>query len=143
MQHANKDFYFRDVHYPKVAVVPDQATAARKLAQGVIVLVKPAGKPKLLRFYCPCGCGETITINVMEGLENAWEIIFAPKRGISLWPSVWLDAGCKSHFILRNNTARMFCGRVPKMSREEVERWWTALEDEEPPTHQGGFDLTA
>jgi uncharacterized protein DUF6527 len=117
-------FSYRDVFYSGIARVPDQATAAQELKPGVLVLVMPGERPKSLKFLCPCGCGDTVSINLMRESGKAWRIEYEPNLGLSLWPSVWLDVGCCSHFILRRNKARLLVGRMPKMSPEELERWW-------------------
>ena len=117
-------FWFKDVLYPSVVQVPDQATALTHLQAGVLVLVMPGNKPKSLKFICPCGCGQAISINLMPQVAKAWRISNEPGRGISLWPSVWLDVGCRSHFIIRRNKARLLFGRMPEMAPDEVERWW-------------------
>jgi len=118
------NFYFRDVYYPNIVKVPDQAAAASQLKPGVLVLVMPGDRPKSLKFLCPCGCGEVISVNLMREAANAWYIWYEENRGLSLWPSVWLDVGCKSHFILRRNIARLISGEMPDMTRDELESWW-------------------
>src|SRR5687768_14360554 len=117
-------FWFKDVLYSQIVQVPDQATAMTQLQPGVLVLVKPGDKPKSLKFVCPCGCGQVVSINLMPQAAKAWRISSEPSRGLSLWPSVWLDIGCRSHFILRRNRARLLYGKVPRMTAEELERWW-------------------
>ena|SRR2546429_4435644 len=101
------NFRFRNVSYPKTVRVPDQQTALKYLKPGVIVLVMPGQRPKSIKLLCPCGCREIISINLMPQAGQAWRVEYEPTRGLSLWPSVWLDAGCKSHFILRWNNAKL------------------------------------
>jgi hypothetical protein len=48
---------------------------------------------------CPDGCGETITLNLDPRTDKAWRVYQSPK-GLTLFPSVWRDTGCKSHFVL-------------------------------------------
>ena len=117
-------FSYRDIFYSGVVRVPDQATAIQALKDGVLVLVMPGEKPKSLKFLCPCGCGETISINLVPATGKAWRITYEPNSGLSLWPSVWLDIGCQSHFILRRNKARLLFGKMPEMSPEDLEKWW-------------------
>jgi len=116
MEHRSPQFGYRDVFYPQVAIVADQAAAAERLALGVIVVIAASQTPKMLRFFCPCGCCEILTVNLMANVSKAWRVTYNPNRGVSLWPSVWLDGQCQSHFILRNNTARLLFGRVPRMT---------------------------
>lgn len=48
---------------------------------------------------CPDGCGETLTVNLDPRAGKAWRFYTSP-QGVSLFPSVWLEGGCKSHFII-------------------------------------------
>jgi hypothetical protein len=117
-------FRYRDVRYTQILRARDQSEAREQMKAGVLVLVMPNEQPKSLKFLCPCGCGEIVSVNLMPGNESAWTLDYKPKRGISLWPSVWLTAGCGSHFILRNNKARLLVGKMPKMSSSELRSWW-------------------
>jgi Family of unknown function (DUF6527) len=119
-------FTYRDVPYSGVVRAHNQTEAKQQLKPGVLVLVMPNKRPKSLKFLCPCGCGEPISVNLMPGNEKAWRIDYEPKRGISLWPSVWLTSGCGSHFILRNNKARLLFGKMPRMSATELNNWWSS-----------------
>jgi hypothetical protein len=51
---------------------------------------------------CPDGCGEVITINLDPRTDKAWRL-YKSKRGLTLFPSVWRDTGCQSHFVLWND----------------------------------------
>lgn len=118
-------FTYRDVRYPKIVRAHNQTEAMRQLKPGVLVLVMPNDIPKSLKFLCPCGCGETVSVNLMPESGKAWTLGYEPKRGLSLWPSVWLTSGCRSHFILRHNKARLLLGKMPKMSRTKLDSWWS------------------
>ncbi len=48
---------------------------------------------------CPDGCGDTLTINLDKRAGPAWRL-YSDRRGVSLFPSIWRDNGCKSHFIV-------------------------------------------
>lgn len=56
------------------------------------------GVSRSLAMVCPDGCGEKLTINLDQRAGPAWRFFLAD--GGSLFPSVWRDTGCKSHFIL-------------------------------------------
>ncbi len=48
---------------------------------------------------CPDGCGDTLVINLDDRAGKAW--LLDERRGkLSLYPSVWREDGCRSHFIL-------------------------------------------
>lgn len=48
---------------------------------------------------CPDGCGDTLTINLDRRTGPAWRI-YSDRKGVSIYPSVWRDNGCGSHFIV-------------------------------------------
>ena|ERR1700733_338890 len=117
-------FFYRDVRYSEIVRVRDQAEARERLKAGVLVIVMPNKRAKSLKLLCPCGCGEVISVNLMPGNEGAWRLDYEANHGLSLWPSVWLTSGCRSHFILRHNKARLLLGKMPKMSATELNEWW-------------------
>lgn len=67
-------------------------------APGASALVH-RGVDRSLVMVCPDGCGETLTINLDSRTGPAWRL-YRGKKGLSLFPSVWRDTGCKSHFIV-------------------------------------------
>ena len=79
---------------------------------------------KSVKFLCPCGCGTVVSVNLAPGSGKAWGASVNEEGQISLWPSVWLQSGCRSHFIMRNSTARLFTGTLPRMTDKEYEEWW-------------------
>jgi len=65
---------------------------------GATVLVH-RGVARSLAMACPDGCGEQLTINLDERAGPAWRI-YSSKQELSIFPSVWRDTGCRSHFIV-------------------------------------------
>lgn len=65
---------------------------------GAAVLVK-RGVLRSIVIACPDGCGEHLTINLDVRAGRAWRYY---NRGsdVSLFPSIWRDSGCRSHFIV-------------------------------------------
>lgn len=57
------------------------------------------GVLRSLLIACPDGCGETIVVNLDPRTGKAWHL---DTRGgkLTLYPSVWLESGCESHFIV-------------------------------------------
>lgn len=51
---------------------------------------------------CPDCCGEAITLNLDARTDKAWRV-YQSARGLTLFPSVWRDTGCHSHFIVWND----------------------------------------
>lgn len=67
-------------------------------------------RPRLLLLGCPCGCGDEIVVNVDAQLEGTWRLYRDPS-GVSLYPSVWRDDACRSHFILWSDKIILFAKR--------------------------------
>jgi len=65
---------------------------------GTAVVVK-RGEFRSLVLGCPDGCGATLTINLDERTGPAWRL-YQGRDGVSVYPSVWRDNGCRSHFII-------------------------------------------
>ena len=90
------------------------------------------GRPRLLVLMCPCGCGEIFATNLDAQAGKAWRLY--QKRGlITIFPSVWRDTGCESHFIISKSQIYLFgrwgdegndeqtgWGSIDTISREEV-----------------------
>lgn len=65
-----------------------------------------AGEEKYLWFVamiCPCGCGETLLMNLLADARPRWSVVFNANNTVSLSPSVWRKVGCRSHFFLRES----------------------------------------
>ncbi len=57
------------------------------------------GRLRSVLIACPDGCGDTLVINLDDRAGKAW--LLDERRGrLSLYPSVWREDGCRSHFIL-------------------------------------------
>lgn len=57
---------------------------------------------------CPDGCGATLTINLDDRTDKAWRF-YRKRNQVSIFPSVWRDTGCGSHFIVWNHNI-VWCG---------------------------------
>jgi hypothetical protein len=62
---------------------------------------------RLFVLRCPCGCGEDIVTNLDRQAGPAWRI-YRTSRGTSLFPSVWLETGCASHYIIWDDRILLF-----------------------------------
>jgi uncharacterized protein DUF6527 len=81
------------------ARVNSRADASAHLRQpGDAVIVDRQG-PRWLILSCPCGCGAELPVNLDRRAGPAWRLYESPK-GRSVYPSVWRDTDCKSHFIV-------------------------------------------
>lgn len=81
------------------AQVPHRHEANPLLVEpGATVLVH-RGVARSIAMSCPDGCGEQLTINLDSRAGPAWRLYLNDSE-LSLFPSVWRDTGCKSHFIV-------------------------------------------
>lgn len=74
-----------------------EAVASLKQAGDCILVMR--GYPRNLLLKCPDGCGEIITINLDPASGPSWKLYQSGGHN-SLYPSVDLTSGCRSHFIL-------------------------------------------
>ncbi len=81
--------------------------SAHLKSSGDAVLIE-RGRPRMLVLSCPCGCGEEFPINLDPRSGPAWRLYGSPEKGLSLFPSVWRESGCRSHYIIWRNKILLF-----------------------------------
>jgi len=89
-------------------VVESRGEAAGILqSPGDAVLIE-RGRPRWLLLKCPCGCGAEFPINLDSRAGKAWRLYRKPGAGITVFPSVWRDTDCGSHFIIWRDSILLF-----------------------------------
>jgi hypothetical protein len=83
----------------KMAVTSD---LPRVLVPGVVYVLGENGYRWSAAFRCPCGCGATVQLNLLPEARPRWTLTVHDDRSVSLRPSVWRNAGCRSHFVMRH-----------------------------------------
>jgi len=83
-------------------IVPNHNDAVARVTEPGDIALVDRGTLRSVVMRCPDGCGETITLNLDPRTDKAWRI-YQSKKGLTLFPSVWRDTGCQSHFILWND----------------------------------------
>lgn len=73
----------------------------KRLPRRNLVLAREAGEDWCLGMRCPCGCGDTIELLVIDEAKPRWDIALDGNGRPTLSPSVWRKKGCRSHFWLR------------------------------------------
>jgi hypothetical protein len=81
--------------------------SAHLKSPGDAVLIE-RGRPRLLLLSCPCGCGEHFPINLDSRAGPAWRLYGNRNTGLSLYPSVWRESGCGSHFVIWRDKIFLF-----------------------------------
>ena len=74
---------------------------------GDAVLVE-RGEPRWLMLCCPCGCGEIFPINLDSRAGPAWVLYRRSKSRFSIFPSVWRESGCRSHYVIWRSQIFLF-----------------------------------
>ena len=94
-------------HLAWCGAVTNRAEASSLLrSPGDAVLVE-RGRPRLLVLACPCGCGEELPVNLDSRAGPAWRL-YRGRGGTSLFPSVWRESGCESHFVIWRDKILLF-----------------------------------
>lgn len=98
--------FFRGLLNPplKVHIVSGDSLPPR-LPKRDLVLVRDDGEDWCVGMRCPCGCERTIELLVFPEADPGWRLKIDSKKRPTLFPSVWLKDGCKSHFWVR-------CGKI-------------------------------
>jgi hypothetical protein len=65
-----------------------------------IYLLGSPEKEWLAGMLCPCGCGEIIELVIAGNYRPSWKVEVSADSLVTLFPSVWRNVGCKSHFIV-------------------------------------------
>ena len=118
------------------ALYRDQAEALLRDAGDTALVAR--GQPRSLLIACPDGCGETLVINLDRRAGKAWR--FDMRGGEpTLYPSVWRDGGCGSHFVVWRGRV-MWCerfedgNREPRYDHQLEPKVLAAMDEAEPRT---------
>mgnify|MGYP005854515883 CR=1 FL=1 len=87
---------------PRKLIVINSDSLPDRLPLRSIMLARDGTEDWCIGFKCPCGCGRTIELLVVEEAKPRWDYKVDENGWISLVPSVWLNTGCKSHFWIKN-----------------------------------------
>lgn len=94
----------------------DQAEAALNAPGDASIVFR--ARPRSIIMACPDGCGETLVINLDSRADKAWRFDMRGE-GLTLFPSVWREGGCGSHFIVWRGHI-LWCDRFEKGNREPI-----------------------
>lgn len=71
-----------------------------------LVLAQEDGEDWCVGMRCPCGCGHVIELLLIAEAKPRWDLTVDARGRPTLSPSVWLKAGCRSHFWIREGRIR-------------------------------------
>lgn len=81
------------------------------IAAGALYLVGEEEYLWVAVFRCPCGCGQPIHLNLLPGPEPCWQVTEHRDGAVTLYPSVWRQNGCESHFFVQRGRVKWFVPR--------------------------------
>lgn len=83
----------------RLVIIESDSLPAR-LPRRDLVLARDDGEDWCVGFKCPCGCGRIIELLLINEARPRWTLKLNEKQKPTLQPSVWLQNGCRSHFLL-------------------------------------------
>lgn len=60
----------------------------------------------VLVFKCPCGCSKIINLNLLKDASPNWKFTISEESLITIYPSIWRNTGCKSHFFITDGSIK-------------------------------------
>jgi hypothetical protein len=91
---------------PRRLIVAKGDSLPSKMPIRAIVLAQEGNDDWCVGMQCPCGCGRTIELLVIDEASPRWDYSIDSNGYPSLHPSVWIKDGCRSHFWLKNGRIR-------------------------------------
>lgn len=88
--------------------VPSIREALRRIAVAGDAALVRRGALRWLVICCPCGCGDKLPINLDKRVGPAWKMYLTKGQRLTLYPSVWRESACGSHFIVWAGSAFIF-----------------------------------
>lgn len=76
------------------------------ISNKLIFIVQDGNEPELLVFKCPCGCEADIILNLLKDASPRWSYELNDEGTIDIYPSVWRNIGCKSHFFVKDSNIK-------------------------------------
>lgn len=66
---------------------------------------------------CPCRCRAVIQLNLLPDAEPRWSLTTDRDGSVTLYPSIWRQKGCRSHFFIRKGRIEWFIPHATARAR--------------------------
>jgi len=99
------DVYFRSL------TVMEKTPKNDSIGDRDFVTVVFKGKPVWALFRCPCGCGHVVSLSLQRTHNPRWSVNKTQKGRPTIYPSIWQNQGCCSHFWIRDGRV-YWCEKV-------------------------------
>lgn len=86
----------------RATFIEDDEELPKSLSPDTVYIVGVPTNEWLAVVVCPCGCGATLFLNLLQQERPYWTWHVDTDAAVTLKPSVWRKVGCKSHFFLRD-----------------------------------------
>lgn len=102
-------FFKRDepVYFASI-ISTEQTPSNSAIEEKEFYLVKYKRKHIWALFKCPCGCGQVISLSVQKVHPKSWSVKKSRGGRPILYPSVWQNIGCWSHFWINDGKVYWF-----------------------------------
>lgn len=109
------------IHFREITVT-SKTPASTMIADKQLHVVRHNGELYWALFRCPSGCGEVISLPLRSPHVPKWRLSETSDGLPSLYPSVWRNKGCMSHFWIEEGRI-VWCGDtglVPSETRPDL-----------------------
>ncbi len=79
--------------WERVEEMPDE------LATNTVYVAGQGDYNWFVAMICPCGCKETLFMNLQGNVRPKWTLTVHGNNTVSLYPSVWRQVGCRTTSI--------------------------------------------
>ncbi len=86
---------------PSIRLVKVESEFPKRLKPHTLYVLLEDGVPWQATMICPCGCAQTLDMNLLPDEKPCWRFSSDRMGRASLHPSVWRKIGCHSHFWVR------------------------------------------
>lgn len=116
--HVEKEFLTskKDESYFNSIIIMDKTPNEDSLNEKDFVEVIYRNQSYWAIFNCPCGCKNVISLPLQKNHNPHWRLEHSFEGKPTLYPSVWQNKGCMSHFWVVN-------GKIEWCGNTGVEPW--------------------